>query len=440
MIPEETRTAPREPALRRLAAAFQSLGPGWVFALAVIGPADMVANTTLGATHGYALIWALAVVLVFRYVWLSTSAKYVLVTGESLLDGYSRLGRWVAWAFLAVILVMRHLQNLYKIALLGSVAHLLAPLPVGSSERWWSLALTGAAFAMVFWGGYPVLESFCKRLAAVMGAMLVAAAALSRPDPAGILRGALIPTIPESAGLYSTVLLLTALIGAEAGSLTNLTYSYFMYEKGWRDLSYRRRQNWDLAFSVGAIFLMGMLLQITAAGTLHGAGARLDNAGDLVRIFSAKLGLAGRLIFGLGLWAALFSSLVGTTTGYAMMATDICRKHVPLFRRPEGHTQPKRGVQHDPIFRCLVALWLFSPLYVLFTGWTPVWLVLAVSSAVVVLIPFLSLALLRITSDRRLMGAHQNGWFTNVMLVLLAGVSLYLAGRSAHVWLARVAP
>ena len=77
----------------RLARWRSALGPGLVFALTASGPGSFVSNAAAGATYGYALIWALGFTVVFRYAWLSTSAKYVLVTGETLLDGYRRLGK-----------------------------------------------------------------------------------------------------------------------------------------------------------------------------------------------------------------------------------------------------------------------------------------------------------------------------------------------------------
>ena len=62
-----------------------------------LGAGDIVSNATAGATFGYHLIWALGMTLIFRFVWVNTSAKYVLVTGESLFTGYGRLGHWVVW-------------------------------------------------------------------------------------------------------------------------------------------------------------------------------------------------------------------------------------------------------------------------------------------------------------------------------------------------------
>ena len=66
-----------------------ALGPGLVYVLTVMGTGDLVSNSAAGAGYGYALIWALGITLIFRFVWVNTSAKYVLVTGESLLTGYA---------------------------------------------------------------------------------------------------------------------------------------------------------------------------------------------------------------------------------------------------------------------------------------------------------------------------------------------------------------
>ena len=64
-----------------------SVGPGLVYVLAVLGAGDIVSNSTAGAGYRYSLIWVLGITMVFRFVWVNTSAKYVLVTGEKPADG-----------------------------------------------------------------------------------------------------------------------------------------------------------------------------------------------------------------------------------------------------------------------------------------------------------------------------------------------------------------
>jgi Mn2+/Fe2+ NRAMP family transporter len=412
-----------------------SIGPGLVYMLTIMGAGDIVSNSAAGADYQYTLIWALGVTLIFRYIWVGASAKYVLVTGETLLHGYGRLGNWLIWMILAALFVFRHFYNLYLIVLLGTTWDLLFHLPTHWSSAIWSIFFSVAGFALMIWGGYSILEYFCKVLVAAKGISLIVAAALSHPDPTGILKGTFIPTIPGTTGFYSSILVLMALIGTEAGSMTNLTYPYFMYEKGWRDVSYIKQQRFDLGVGVTCIFVMGALLQIAAAGTLHPQGIKLEGPEQLVRIFSQSQGVAGLLIFALGLWGASFSTYVGATTGYALIMTDLCRSYIPRLRQKVERESKPAAAKNDPIYRWSILFWAFSPLYILFIPARPVWLALMVSAMVVVVIPVLALPLLHLTNDRKLMGKYKNGSFTNMVLLMLIAVSLYFTYQNVlSVW------
>jgi Mn2+/Fe2+ NRAMP family transporter len=415
--------------------AGKSLGPGIVFALTVIGAGDIVSNAAAGADYGYSLIWALAVTLVFRYVWVGTAAKYVLVTEESLLQGYDRIGRWVSQFLLGAILFLRHVSNLYKVVLLGTVANLFLPLSPKYGPPVWSLILTTLGFSMMFWGGYPVIERFFKLLMVLLGGALVLGAFLSQPDFPALLRGALIPSFPGHEGLYDIALLLMALVGTEAGSMTNVTYTYFMHEKGWKDRTDLSRQRFDLAFSVSCMFAMGALVQIAAAGTLGRDGVSLATTSDLLRLLGEGHGAVIPVVFGLGLLAAVFTGFVGGTTGYALIATDIVRNVLP----GRGHTGPaeRSAYLRDPVYRACVALWSFSPIYILTIDVQPIWLLIAASAFSVLAIPFLAFFLLKITSDRTLLGRYVNRWHTNLILTLLGLVSVYFCIERAVSWFSK---
>ena len=151
-------------------------------------------------------------------MWVNTAASYVLVTRESLLQGYARMGRWLVWTALVVTIVVRHTSNLYTILLMGNAAHLLLPLPTPASGAIWSIGLTVLGVVMMVWGGYRFIERVCTGVIMLLGVSLPIAALFSRPDPVGIVRGLFIPTIPNSEGLYSGMLLLAAMIGAQAGA------------------------------------------------------------------------------------------------------------------------------------------------------------------------------------------------------------------------------
>ena len=133
----------------------------------------------------------------------------------------------------------------------------------------------------------------------------------------------------------------------------------------------------------------------------------------------------GWAIFCLGLWGASFSTFVGANIGSALIITDVCRTFVPGLKRSVEREKKGYTTKKDPIYRWTIIFWSFSPLYIIFTGVSPVWLVLTVSAFTVVLIPILVISLLLITNDKSLMGKYRNGWFTNSVMMILIFIVLY---------------
>jgi Mn2+/Fe2+ NRAMP family transporter len=405
-----------------------SVGPGLMFLAAMTGPGTLLSNAAAGANYGYNLIWALALSLLFRYVWVDTTARYVLVTGESLLQGYARIGQWLVWTVFGAAILVRHSTNLYTVLLMGDAAHTLLPLPVAQSAAIWTVVFTLLGFAMMFWGGYPALEHGCRILMVILVASMAVAAFYSHPKPLPILWGTLVPWIPQSQGVYSSILIITAMIGAQVGTLSNLSYAYFVGEKGWNGIAAIRKQRFDLLSGFGCRFILGALLQIAAAGTLLPLGIIPENASDLTRIFRTTIGATGGIIFGLGIWAMCFSNFVSGTSGYALILRDISRRYMPRLAG-DGH-RLQDPARQDPVYRWSVALLGLSPLYIVFTKAESVALALTVRSLVVVLIPILGAALLVLANRKELMRNYRNGWKSNFVMVLMLLVSLYLIGRN----------
>ena len=71
----------------------QTLGPGLLFAGAAIGVSHLVQSTRAGADFGFGLLWALLLVNLFKYPFFQYGPRYASATGESLIDGYKRLGK-----------------------------------------------------------------------------------------------------------------------------------------------------------------------------------------------------------------------------------------------------------------------------------------------------------------------------------------------------------
>jgi len=89
----------------RLVGQLRLLGPGLLFAGSAIGVSHIYQSTRAGAQYGYALVGVVLLANLLKYPFFEFGPRYALATGESLLAGYLRLGRWVLGLFLLVTIL-----------------------------------------------------------------------------------------------------------------------------------------------------------------------------------------------------------------------------------------------------------------------------------------------------------------------------------------------
>ena len=80
--------------MTRMSGMLKSLGPGLLWAGAAIGVSHLVQSTRAGASYGFALVWAVILANLFKYPFFEYGPRYAAATGESLLEGYRKLGQW----------------------------------------------------------------------------------------------------------------------------------------------------------------------------------------------------------------------------------------------------------------------------------------------------------------------------------------------------------
>ena len=86
----------------RLTGFLRSLGPGLLYAGAAIGVSHLVQSTRAGADFGFALVWAVLLANVLKYPFFEFGPRYAAATGESLLEGYKKIGNWAIAVFLVL--------------------------------------------------------------------------------------------------------------------------------------------------------------------------------------------------------------------------------------------------------------------------------------------------------------------------------------------------
>jgi Mn2+/Fe2+ NRAMP family transporter len=397
-------------------------GPGLVVAAAGIGSGDVVAASVAGANYGVVLLWALLIGAFFKFVLTEGIARWQLATGLTALEGWAAyLPKWVTVYFALFLLVW---TAAVTAALTNATGLGMANLTGGAIPQAWGAVLHSVVgCALVFLGGYQKFEILVKTLVGVMAFAILACAALTFSDPVGVVRGSLIPTVPDGGGMY-----VLSLIGGIGGSITMLSYNYWMREEGISGERYLRYVRGDIgiAYVFTAMFGMAIVLIANQAFFLPGVAITDAQAVPLMaQTLGDILGPLGAWAYSIGFWAAVFASLLGVWQSVPYLYADfygIVKKLSPEERRKvvEVTSTPYR----------IALLWVsLVPIPFAFTG-RPIAVIVTYTIVGSLFVPFLAATLLYLNNRVAWTRAvPHNRWATNALLVVILALFLVLGGQ-----------
>lgn len=404
-----------------------SMGPGLIVALTWLGAGDLVDSAVAGGNYGYSLMWAMVIALFVRFVFVSIIAKYQLCNqhGESVMAGLKRLHPWVPVFTGIIAIFFGHFYGSYMVKGLGEASVRL----VGFGVPWaWSVVWVTIAALLIFRGAYRRLEIIFYIFLIILSISLIGVAVWSGPNPIAAAKGAFLFSIPEQSGSFGALLVITSLIGAVGGSIANLLYPYFIQQKGWRGPRFRRVQLYDLAFGTAVLVIINLSVWTIGAELLHPRGMHIEDLGDLANLLTLVLGQLGGAIFYLGVFAALYSSVIGGAVGNGYLITDI----VNVCRSSEPTRAAKIDVSHSRVYHAVAVWCLFSPLIWCLPGMPGfIVLTLVANAAAVVILPVLCGVLWYITARPAFIGpTYNNRWWENTILGGLFLLSIWGACQS----------
>lgn len=381
--------------------------------------------TVAGANYGVVLLWAIAVGAFFKFVLNEGIARWQLATGTTALEGWAKhLPSWVTGCF-GVYLVVWTVA--VSAALTNATGLGIANLTGGAiTQPWGAVVHSLIGFAFVVYGGYGGFEKLMKLLVGIMGFSIVFCAAMTMHDPLGALRGLLVPTIPAQSGAY-----VLSIVGGIGGSITILSYNYWMREEGLsgsRDLSYVRGDI-GVAYFFTAIF--GMSILLIANQAFYVAGMRLTDTQAVPRMgqmLGTVIGPFGAWAYALGFWAAVFASLLGVWQSVPYLYADFygILKKLPREARAELTKVTSLPYRVALVFITLV------PLPFAFVG-RPLFIIITYTIVGSLFIPFLAATLLYLnTRIPWTTSVPRNHWTTNVLLVIVLVMFLVLGMR--EIW------
>jgi Mn2+/Fe2+ NRAMP family transporter len=405
----------------------RAMGPGLVVSLMWLGTGDLIDSSVAGATYGYALMWGLAVALVSRYFFVSALAKYQLCNNqgdEGVLEGYARLWRGFPLVLGIAGLFLGFVYESYFMRGAGTALYFLFGEigPRSAAIFVWAAIIAGiSVFLVLNRNRYVILEIIARIAVVILIVTFFAAVIIQGVDVVGLLRG-LTFGFPPDEGLFGSVLVVVALIGAVGGSAANLLYPYFMRDKGWRGPRYHKLQRYDLFTGIASIVIINLAVWIVAAEALGGTGLNVTSEDDLATMMETAVGPIGPPILWIGLFFVVMTSIPAFAAGFSKLFVDSIH-----------HSFPARGSRYgspeaDPLLKpIMIVVFLILPL-VFALPFAPNLVVLTVigSSFAVLTAPIIIVGIIWLTSSRRYMlPEYVNKWWQTAILLVVGGIGLW---------------
>ncbi|HEY8519630.1 MAG TPA: Nramp family divalent metal transporter [Gammaproteobacteria bacterium] len=374
---------------RSRASALWLLGPGLLLAATGVGGGDLATGSIVGALLGTTVLWAAVVGALLKFVVTEGLARWQLATGETLLEGVAhRLGPIAIWLFLPYLFLWSFFVGSAQMSATGIALH--AMIPAFDDARTGKIVFGAAAgvvgLLMVLRGGYRLFEAAMRVCIAVMVLTVVVTAVALWPGTAAVLEGLFVPRIP--ADDPGAVTWTVALIGGIGGTLTVLSYGYWLREEGRSSPEDMRDCRLDLGmgYFMTAVFGVAMII-VGSSIVVEGEGTEL-----LVRLaerLEGVLGPFGKWLFLLGTLGTVFSSLLGVWQGVPYLFADC----VGLLARHRGEAAGPVAVSTGSrAYRAYLFAIAIVPMIGLFASFREVQKIYTVSGAL--FFPLLALALL----------------------------------------------
>lgn len=363
-----------------------------------------------GAEFGFSLLWAIAAATLFLAALAEMAGRMAAVSKRSMAAAVrERFG----FNFQIIPLGAEFIiDTLLLTAELGGVA-IAMKMTTGIAFPWWILPIGCAAWLVLWFGNFTVIEDGVGLLGIVTLSFLGAAWYL-RPDVSQIARG-FIPSIPRH-DVTRYAFLTVSIVGATVSPYLLNFYSSGAIEEKWteQDVWINRLTAW-LGMGFGSTVAMGCL--VTAALVLGPQHVKVETYEQAAQMFVPVYGRWAVTLFALSLGIGCFGAAVeiALNAGYA-------------FGQALGWTwgidRKRRDVSR---FVAASSLVLLLAMAIAVIGFDPLRVTLISVALTVVIMPLVVLPFLVLMNEEEYVGHHMSGRIGNGLLATLTVLGALMA-------------
>ena len=290
----------------------KSIGPGLLFAGAAIGVSHLVQSTRAGADFGFGLLWAILIAALFKYPFFQFGPRYAAATGETLLDGYRRLGKGVlAISYSISFITMFIIQAAVTIVTAGLAVNLFGFFDMVT----WSLLITILSISVLLIGKYKLLDNLMKYVILILtlSTLIAVIVAITKNNQAFTFT----QVFPkETAEIY----FLIAFLGWMPAPLDiSIWQSIWSLEKEKTTLKKTTTKQAIFDFNIGYVgtIFLAICFIILGALVMYGTGQNFSNkgsvfAGQLIELYTKNLGDFAYIFIAIAAFTTMFSTTITT--------------------------------------------------------------------------------------------------------------------------------
>jgi len=291
----------------------QSLGPGLLFAGAAIGVSHLVQSTRAGAEFGFGLIWALLLAHLFKYPFFQFGPRYAAATGETLLDGYRKLGKGVL-----IVYYILNFATMFTIqAAVTMVTAGLASQLFGFTDDLvlWSVILLFISLFFLIVGKYKFLDNLMKYIIVILTistTIAVCVALFSTKEVFDVTQ--IIPS-----GAVELTFLIAFLGWMPAPLDISIWHSIWSVEKDKTNVVKTKRKDAVFDFNIGYIsaLFLGICFVLLGALVMYKSGENFSNKGgvfatQLIELYTRNLGRFSYIFIAVAAFTTMFSTTITT--------------------------------------------------------------------------------------------------------------------------------
>jgi len=389
----------------------EKYGPGILLAATGVGAGDLITSGLAGLHHGTSLLWTCILGAFLKYVLSEAIARYQMATNKTILEGITlEIHQICKWLFLFYLVIWSFFVGSALINAAGIALANILPLfdTYNGNKIFYGITQTIIGIIIVNFFSYEKIEKIMGFFVMTMFVSVISASFLFINEPIKIFKGIFYFKINADNLTYAV-----AVLGGVGGTLTILSYSYWIREKNWKGQQGLTQSKNDLKSSYILAGLFSFCMIILGSHLSQFTGPKSAFPLEVASLFQTKLGVFGKYVFLIGFWNAVFSSLLGVWQSVPYLFTD--------FYQLTTRKKVKNYAKSAPYKYYLLAIGLL-PIVSLWYKFEKIQLAYAICGAL--FIPALAFTLLILTNNEK-MNESKSTVFQNILLALTLGTFIY---------------